>query len=733
MAAQIKYRLEAYSSKYRDVYRVDILEEGYTGAVTRKSIGGNKLRFNKNTGAVQHTSLTISIQSDSNFEYIGFFQYDNRRYPVRLYKNDVLIWSAYLVAESYSEPYQNPPYDVEIVATDGLGLLEDYTFSNGGMQSRLEAIIHCISNLGLELEYAIAVDFYEDSMNTARAMLDEAKFNGDIFEGEKCSDVLKKLLPFGTILTQQNNRWLIRRPFEDAEKTHHVYSAAGVYQETITGEAELSMGDVKNGGVWPHGMPLLTMEHAWQNAIIRKIYGRTDSFFKNYDFQRLKEYWTDPNDILRIYQIADLNYAQLIGYTAPGSNQYVSQSISVANSVNSGGAFYFEIKYDALGAQNSTALAVGSGITLTVEMMLRLYNGQQTYYLTTDGWTEKEEKLSFTFTSTVGSPVWKDLKIITNSIPIDGTMELRLYRIEKATSGNPRNRPRIAGVTFAAIKVYTADLAAYPDTEDVTVEIRDNAADSNGVIELMPVDLPAIQNARLFFDNGNYTGTTGAYELATLWSNNSDIALPLEKVIENQLLRYYGQPRHRLSGCVWRGEGLHLNAIAKHPINYNRVFVSDGGEWNILDDTFNINWVEIPGTATESPGDPWILEDGVWGDDGEIWKDGEGWEDVNQNLYEIEIDGLVAGEQINITSLTGIVSGDIITAVSFVEVIKPGSPDNLGDKLFSDTTEITSYPHEFTGTSLFFEVSSLHMVSFNTSFTVILSGVEKTVQLIITL
>jgi hypothetical protein len=277
MSYAVKYRLEAFSGKYKDVYRVDILEEDYVGEILKKNIGAGRIILSKSEGTIQKTTLEISIQSDENFEYLGFFQYDNRKYLVQLRKNGNIIWQGYHVAESYSEPYMNPPYDVTIIATDNLGFLENYTFKNTELPGRLatakyltrfEAIDACLNNLGLPLYYEIAIDFFEQTMNTSESMLHQSSFLATIFNDENCKDVVESLLPYGAILTQHNNRWLIRRPLDDAEKTHIIYTFSGDYYGTNTGESLLTMGDYATAGIWPHGTPLLELEHAWKDALI---------------------------------------------------------------------------------------------------------------------------------------------------------------------------------------------------------------------------------------------------------------------------------------------------------------------------------------------------------------------------------------------------------------------------------------------------------------------------------
>jgi hypothetical protein len=217
-----------------------------------------------------------------------------------------------------------------------------------------------------------------------------------------------------------------------------------------------------------------------------------------------------------------------------------------------------------------------------------------------------------------------EIKIFADNIPFTGTLFVELFQLEAETGGNPRTEKSMS-VFFTDIQAITSEILLQNDTEETEIQVRENAVSDGGTIDIKPVDLPQIANSSLVFSNGNYY-YNGTYILTKLWKNNSGDPISFQDVLKNQILNYYGQPRQIISGCVWRGEGLHMESVAQHILNAQRKFIADHGTWNILDDDFDLIWIEQPGSASAS-GLEWILEDALWGDHGEIWMDEETWED----------------------------------------------------------------------------------------------------------
>ena len=595
MSAALKYILEFESVKRADVYKIEIYESGYLGSPVYKNVGEGHVNLTKDEGIIQKTTLEISIQSDEDFEYTKFFEYNNLEHPVKLYKNNVLIWSGFYVAESYSEPYQNPPYDVTIVATDGLGFLENFTFGETGFMDKLNVIRTILQNTGLTLDFEIAINLFATGMTGNISTLEEEYFYREIYEGSKYSDVLTALLPFGAVITQHNNKWRIWRPREDYEVDFMYYQNNGdtlLQIDDTPAEPLLQMGDLATGDVYPvNGAALLEMEHAWKDAIIKKDYGKRESFLLNHNFADGTDYWTEsPTGQMVVVRLNNDYFARLNSYVAPGSNDYISQSVAVTTTDDD---FVFECNYDAIGYARFTTVAGFSPLNLTVRIAVTLGS----YYLSTAGWTTTPTIMEFDIESSVGAPSWKTLKIICDNIPATGTLTVKLYRIEHAAFP-VRSLNVISGSVFTNIKLYTLSLLETFSADNYTVPLQTNAAESGNTITVKPVSLPNIVNSKLFFNNGSYL-SSGA--LTTTWSNNGGAATTIENVIANQLKAYHGSVKHKISGTDWRGENLHLNCVVQHLKNSSRRFVVQSGTWDIYADEFRITWIEIAGNGTASP------------------------------------------------------------------------------------------------------------------------------------
>ena len=701
MSAAVKYRLEAYSAKYRDVYRVDILEEGYTGDVRRKNIGAGKIHLKKSEGIIQSTFLSMSIQSDFNFEFLGFFQYNNRKYPVRLYRNDVHIWSGYITPESYQEPYVNPPYDVEVIATDGLAMLDNYTFeAEGNFITRIQAIVLCLANLGLSLEYEIAVDLIAENMDATRSMLEQTYFLPYIFNGEKCSDVLEQILPYGCVLTQKNNRWVIRRPLDDSEKTHLVYASNGVYLGTTPGESLLQMGAYSEAGIWPHPSSMMTMEHAVGKATLNQNYGVRKSMLKNHDFSAGNfSFWGwYGKGNLEVRYNGTNHFAWLPGFALTSdpelNEEYIHQQIDVEHAA--GGGFVFRFKYCHVGGEykDYAQTEYKGPLNVYLKAFIVLESTAPlgvTYYLTESGWTTTPTKFKIQV-QTKQIIDWGTLEVITDYIIADGTLHVYLYKVPF----NPINSKfTVNGSAYTDVELFTVNKDEYKNSK-IEFDVRENAPE-NIEIEMKPLDLPDVRNSSLLFDNGNFYYYNNKYRVTQLWKENSGNLIPLTELLKNQVRRYFGNPRQIISGALWRGAGLHLNSIAQHRLNYGRKFYASYGSWDILGDAWDIVWLEVPATATGNPppdaeyptGTDWIVEEGIWDDGGTIWHDDERWEDTDINKIIVNVNG------IGLHDITHVIQpGDIIQLFT-------GYYDGM---LFNDSTHVT-FPYTYNTGLLGYRVS----------------------------
>lgn len=133
-----------------------------------------------------------------------------------------LKWLGYIISSNYSEAYVNPPYEVSIVATDGLADLKLFDFvdkfSNKFKEDiiTLKAICEILKKTDLNINILGAINKYEQDMDSGPDddPLNQCKFDPETFyDGgsvKNCFETLEFILePFGARLVQRNGKWLI--------------------------------------------------------------------------------------------------------------------------------------------------------------------------------------------------------------------------------------------------------------------------------------------------------------------------------------------------------------------------------------------------------------------------------------------------------------------------------------------------------------------------------------------
>ena len=123
MAWANKYRFR-FESIHGVEYNIYILKDGYSGSVIQRALGRAPVLRKKKNGPICGTSLELYAECLVNGEFAELYTSDPKEYKVEVYRDSVKIWTGFVSTELYSEPGIAPPYDVQIVATDGLGELK---------------------------------------------------------------------------------------------------------------------------------------------------------------------------------------------------------------------------------------------------------------------------------------------------------------------------------------------------------------------------------------------------------------------------------------------------------------------------------------------------------------------------------------------------------------------------------------------------------------------------------
>ena len=205
-----------FDSVYGVEYNIYILKEGYTGTCDQRPLGRTPVLKKKRNGPICGTSLELFAQCNTDGEYAELYTSDPKEYRVDVYRKigstNYLIWRGFVSTELYSAPAIAPPYDVQIVATDGLGELKLNDYEAQGEISLKNLLSYLLSFTGYDRGFYFATNLKKYG-GTKQGMLDwliDLDFMAD--EGKNCYEVLTSILhTLHATITTYYGVWLIAR------------------------------------------------------------------------------------------------------------------------------------------------------------------------------------------------------------------------------------------------------------------------------------------------------------------------------------------------------------------------------------------------------------------------------------------------------------------------------------------------------------------------------------------
>lgn len=245
----------AYGTKYRSefkdrlglLWRVDIEEDAYGGAVTNLKPTGEPLTFDFLSNSdnifeepIHGSTVQIGIYSETDFAWTSLYNYGSLVYRVSIYYGDsyTLYWRGFINSEGYEEPYDGVAYPVVLSASDGLGQLKtmlykyqttdpDDTYYDG-RKTESQIIYDILAKINITgfTEY---INLYDIGMSDAvtDSPLDQVRIDVDVFKDMYCYEVLTHILvKYNACIRQVGGAMVIYRPAEIGDAT--------VYGRTFT-------------------------------------------------------------------------------------------------------------------------------------------------------------------------------------------------------------------------------------------------------------------------------------------------------------------------------------------------------------------------------------------------------------------------------------------------------------------------------------------------------------------
>lgn len=469
-------------------FRIDIKKRGYTGAAEQRPLGQTPvLKMENGNSGIFGTSLEIFAECRVDAEFAELYTSDPKEYLVVLSQvsgsTTTVIWRGYVTPELYSEPEVAPPYDVQIVATDGLGELKLYDFSAVGRQSLYTHLGALLAYTGLTAEQSdiVVVDTLECTTPAVAAtnLLTGIYVNLDHFadDGANCYDVLSSILTtLGMSITRYGDKWLL---FRGADMAADGSAIAG---RTVGGTSVplpvVQYGSMRNYRWYPVGRMETDVEPA-KNAISVA-----------YPFRMSESMLANPNlpDGSGWMYSQGVTWIQIAGEKRPGINagQSIYQDIYVEK-------FDGELTLRLLTADFlNEAMTFGSKYRVWVKVKLTSTAGNYWYK---DGdapsWETSENANKYDETKIIGPSSSTELSIGAFSehefalpgIPASGTLRVEIYA-----------KPALTSSAFFIIGGVYLNQATIPGYRDDVV-INNGARGSAPDVTICFGDAPYSENA----------------------------------------------------------------------------------------------------------------------------------------------------------------------------------------------------------------------------------------------
>lgn len=247
-----------------------VSKKNYTGERYKRAIGQAPILRREHSGSIFGTSLELYAECKVDGEFSQLYTSSADEYKVEVYRHQQLIWVGFVSPELYSEPDIAPPYDVQIIATDGLGELKNHEFHVEGMASVGTMVANMVNHTGLDLDYLLAssLETYDGVYWSGKGGMLNLLLDLSYMNGESCYDVLQAILEsFHAGIVQHNGQWLIFRESDmiglTSESGLSVTDASGADKGRLPISA---FGSIDKCQWWPVGQLSTVIEPARRNV-----------------------------------------------------------------------------------------------------------------------------------------------------------------------------------------------------------------------------------------------------------------------------------------------------------------------------------------------------------------------------------------------------------------------------------------------------------------------------------
>jgi hypothetical protein len=650
----------SYRCEFQDIlglqWKVDIEEWlSSQGAITNMIATGDPLNIEFLSDSqelfdspIKGSRANLTIYSETDFQWIAMYSSGNFEKRMCIYHGATLYWKGFVLADSYSEPYDGVAYPVTISAADGLGVLKNLKYDDEGVyyngRKTISAIlIDVLAKIQFN-EFIEYVNIYEERMNQTAtdSIFNQTSIDVDIFKNMYCYEVLQEILKtFNALIRQVNGIMTIYRPTELSQASingrHFISATTKSAASALVPEQFIHRAAIPSDRLSINGGNLAIV-HAAKNIKLNQDYGYKKSWLDNgefrgstfdiYDTDGLFENWNNTASAIRLitnelYLSGEPDGA-VIAANATQKHTYLSQIFGTNSVVSATDVFVFEFKY-------LHSNYYGNDIKyVRIEIVLKSNAGTPHYLRVVDGefceWTTTPTSFDIGGeTVHAGNTGWKSIQRKVVGLPDAGQYTCTIYN-----SYNLHDSDHIAAITtgFKDVCFYaTSDeinykkypgfhfpFVIFPKKGHATIYIDNkemvgkeliltNSFDGEDIeydYKLGDVDDTNIKNIIEQFQ-GSLTIAAGFTEVWNTISPGSEDTCLLE-IIGGEIQTQYSKPHQLLKIPIRETKNNdnlpHINICGSFKDSLNlysgndRIFVFEGGDFKVKQRTWDLDLIE---------------------------------------------------------------------------------------------------------------------------------------------
>jgi hypothetical protein len=275
-------------------HEVDILDRDYSGESIRLLLALEGW-FEEIGDRDKHPLEPISVSKGKLyiFDYLGairetLYTIDQEKFRIVHRIGGEVVWVGKVLTEQYQKPLEDTRNIVEILATDGLGDLQDVIYGDrfttsevrgGATRTIKDTVVRILSSLGYEIEIEMTFDWHVYGLSEER-LLEHVYVNDSMLTARSAYEILRGcMIALASRLYMENGKWIVEQlELKDEPYLVHRYNYNGLLLESYEYDPIIDAKFGEDHEYKYRVRPGFEMfDSGYNKAIVKSVIPRSDS------------------------------------------------------------------------------------------------------------------------------------------------------------------------------------------------------------------------------------------------------------------------------------------------------------------------------------------------------------------------------------------------------------------------------------------------------------------------